>query len=197
MAIEIHLPDIGTDSAEVTEVLVNIGDRIEIDTPLISVEGDKAAMEIPSPKCGTITEIKIAVGDSVSTGTLVLMIEPDKSDSTTSNDSTNQEEKKLEETVITSKKIPLPDVGSDEVTVTEIHVAVGDEIEIEKPIISVEGDKAAMEIPSPYSGKIIEINVAVGDSIGTGTTVSVMEITELPNKKKTKLITPSTPSKKQ
>ena len=54
MAIEIHLPDIGTDSAEVTEVLVNIGDRIEIDTPLISVEGDKAAMEIPSPKCGLL-----------------------------------------------------------------------------------------------------------------------------------------------
>ena len=67
MAIEIHLPDIGADSADVTEILVNVGDAIEVDSPLISVEGDKAAMEVPSPKAGTVTEIKVAVGDSIST----------------------------------------------------------------------------------------------------------------------------------
>ena len=67
MAIEIHLPDIGADSADVTEILVNVGDAIEVDSPLISVEGDKAAMEVPSPNAGTVTEIKVAVGDSIST----------------------------------------------------------------------------------------------------------------------------------
>ena len=56
MAIEIHLPDIGADSADVTEILVNVGDAIEVDSPLISVEGDKAAMEVPSPNAGTVTE---------------------------------------------------------------------------------------------------------------------------------------------
>ena len=71
MAIEIHLPDIGTDAADVTEILVSIDEKIEVDTPLISVEGDKAAMEIPSPNSGTVKEIKLAVGDSVSTGTLI------------------------------------------------------------------------------------------------------------------------------
>ena len=80
MAIEIHLPDIGADSADVTEILVNVGDAIEVDSPLISVEGDKAAMEVPSPKAGTVTEIKVAVGDSISTGTLVLMLDPAEGD---------------------------------------------------------------------------------------------------------------------
>ena len=80
MAIEIHLPDIGADSADVTEILVNVGDSIAVDTPLISVEGDKAAMEVPSPKAGTVTEINIAVGDSVSTGTLVLKLDPAEDD---------------------------------------------------------------------------------------------------------------------
>ena len=61
MAIEIHLPDIGADSADVTEILVNVGDAIEVDSPLISVEGDKAAMEVPSPNAGTVTEIMISV----------------------------------------------------------------------------------------------------------------------------------------
>jgi len=91
--------------------------------------------------------------------------------------------------VIVEKEVALPDVGTDEVNVTDVHVALGDEIEEEQPIISVEGDKAAMEVPSPYKGKIIEIKVATGDSVGTSMPLLVMEVTELPTADK-----PSTPA---
>ncbi len=180
MAIEIHLPDIGADSADVTEILVNVGDAIEVDSPLISVEGDKAAMEVPSPKAGTVTEIKLAVGDSVSTGTPILMLDPAEGDAPPAEPEPVTENEKPAEPVIVTKEVALPDVGTDEVNVTDVHVAVGDEIEEEQPIISVEGDKAAMEVPSPHKGKVTEIKVATGDSVGTGTPLLVMEVTELP-----------------
>ena len=180
MAIEIHLPDIGADSADVTEILVNVGDAIEVDSPLISVEGDKAAMEVPSPNAGTVTEIKVAVGDSISTGTLVLMLDPAEGDAPAVEPESTAEEEKPTEPVIVAKEVSLPDVGTDEVNVTDVHVAVGDEIEEEQPIISVEGDKAAMEVPSPHKGKVTEIKVATGDSVGTDTPLLVMEVTELP-----------------
>lgn len=180
MAIEIHLPDIGADSADVTEILVNVGDSIEVDTPLISVEGDKAAMEVPSPKAGTVTEINIAVGDSVSTGTLVLKLDPAEDEAAVPENPPTEEEAKPAEPVIVSKEVALPDVGADEVSVTEVHVVAGDEIEEEQPIISVEGDKAAMEVPSPHKGRVTELKVSAGDSVGTGTPVLTMEVTELP-----------------
>ena len=186
MAIEIHLPDIGTDAADVTEILVSIDEQIEVDTPLISVEGDKAAMEIPSPNSGTVKEIKLAVGDSVSTGTLILMLEPNEEEPTKIEDTTASEEKKANEPKIVSKNILLPDIGSDEVNVTEIHVATGDEVQIEQPIISVEGEKAAMEIPSTHSGKVTEVKVTVGESISTGTLLLIMETVESPDSKKVK-----------
>ena len=194
MAIEIHLPDIGTDAADVTEILVSIGEQVEVDTPLISVEGDKAAMEIPSPKSGTVKEIKIAVGDSVSTDTLILILNPNEEDEPDKIEcQTVQGEKELDKPNIISKELHLPDVGADEVTVTEIHVEVGDQVEIEQPIISVEGDKAAMEIPSTHSGKIIKISVAIGESISSGVKVLVMETVELPDIKKVNSAPSSTP----
>lgn len=196
MAIEIHLPDIGTDAADVTEILVSIDEQIEVDTPLISVEGDKAAMEIPSPNSGTVKEIKLAVGDSVSTGTLILMLEPNEEEPTKIEDTTASEEKKANEPKIVSKNILLPDIGSDEVNVTEIHVATGDEVQIEQPIISVEGEKAAMEIPSTHSGKVTEVKVTVGESISTGTLLLIMETVESPDSKKVKSTASPAPDRK-
>ena len=107
MAIEIHLPDIGTDAADVTEILVSIDEQIEVDTPLISVEGDKAAMEIPSPNSGTVKEIKLAVGDSVSTGTLILMLEPNEEEPTKIEDTTASEEKKANERTKSRRRASL------------------------------------------------------------------------------------------
>ena len=181
MAIEIHLPDIGADAADVTEILVNVGDTIEVDSPIISVEGDKAAMEVPSPKAGTVTELSVAVGDSISTGDLVLMLEPAEGEEPApETDSAQEGQATPAEPVIVSHEVALPDVGSDEVNVTDVHVAAGDEIELEQPIISVEGDKAAMEVPSPHKGKVTEIKVATGDSVGTGALLIVMEVSEQP-----------------
>ena len=94
MLIEIHLPDIGTDAAEVTDILVSIDDQVEVDTPLISVEGDKAAMEIPSPKSGTVSEIKTAIGDTVSTGALILILKPNEENLPKTEEPDNDEKKR-------------------------------------------------------------------------------------------------------
>ena len=188
MAIEIHLPDIGTDSADVTEILVNIGDTIEMDTPIIGVESDKAAMDVPSPKAGTVKEIKIAVGDSISTGTLLLLLDPADDEAIATEADTAEGKQKPAEPVIVLREVSLPDIGTDEVNVTDILVAVGDVIAQEQPIISVEGDKAAMEVPSPHKGKVVETKVSIGDSVSTGAPLIVLEVTEQPD-----IATPSAP----
>lgn len=76
MAIEINVPDIGADAVEVTEIMVKVGDKVEAEQSLITVEGDKASMEVPSPQAGVVKEIKVAVGDTVETGKLIIILTP-------------------------------------------------------------------------------------------------------------------------
>ena len=178
MAVEIHLPDIGSDSADVTEILVKVGDSVDVDTPLISVEGDKAVMDVPSPHKGKVTEIKLAKADSVSTGDLILILDSSECESTKAE--SPEEKEKPAESVIIAKEVCLPDVGTEEVSVTDITVSIGDKIQAEQTIISVEGDKAVMDVPSPYGGKVTSIKVATGDSIATGATLLIIEVTEQP-----------------
>ena len=178
MAIEIHLPDIGSDSADVTDILVKVGDSVDVDTSLISVEGDKAVMDVPSPHKGKVTEIKLAKGDSVSTGDLILILDSSERESTKT--ASLEEKEKPAESVIIAKEVYLPDVGTEEVSVTDITVSIGDKIQAEQTIISVEGDKAVMDVPSPYDGKVTSIKVATGDSIATGATLLIIEVTERP-----------------
>jgi len=177
MSSEIHLPDIGADQAEVTEILVKVGDVVELETPLIAIEGDKAAMEVPSPLAGTVEEIRISVGDEVSTGALILLLDSVESE-------TPQTEVKEPPTDASSvapstedKEVHLPDIGADEVEVTQVIVAVGDSVEADAPLIAVEGDKAAMEVPSPFAGVVKEIKVATGDMLSTGALIMIFEVT--------------------
>jgi pyruvate dehydrogenase E2 component (dihydrolipoamide acetyltransferase) len=185
MAIEIQLPDIGADQAEVTEILVKVGDVVEVETPLIAVEGDKAAMEIPSPRAGSITEIKVDVGDEVATGSLVLLMEPDETDAPaeeTSAETESPENFIQPDPPVSSgpvdKDVLLPEVGADEVEVTEVFVAVGDSIDADSPLIAVEGDKAAMEIPAPFAGVVKEIKVSAGESLSIDALLMVLEVIE-------------------
>ena len=183
MAIEIALPDIGADEAEVTEVLVAVGDAIEEDTPLLTLEGDKAAMEIPSPQAGVVSEIKVQVGDVVTTGTLALLLEgdaPTVAEQTDESSGDPADAPESEASHLIDKEVCLPDVGADEVEVTEILVAEGDLVEVETPLVVVEGDKAAMEVPSPFAGVIKEIKISVGDVLGSAAPMMVFKVAESP-----------------
>ena len=178
MSIEIKVPDIGGDEVEVTEILVSVGDKVEVDQSLLSVEGDKAAMEVPAEQAGTVKEIKVNVGDTVTTGTLVFIFEGEAQDSAAD----SKEAEKTEEAApaassgSSTKEVTVPDIGDDEVEVTEVMVAVGDSVEEEQSILNVEGDKAAMEVPAPFAGTVKEIKVNTGDKVKTGSLVFVFEV---------------------
>lgn len=179
MAIEINVPDIGADEVEVTEILVKVGDKVEVEQSLITVEGDKASMEVPSPEAGVVKEIKVATGDKVETGKLIMIFE--SADGAADAAPAQAEEKKEAEKPAAaaasseSKEVAVPDIGSDEVEVTEILVKVGDSVEAEQSLITVEGDKASMEVPAPFAGTVKEIKIGTGDKVSTGSLIMVFE----------------------
>ncbi|EXU75800.1 pyruvate dehydrogenase complex dihydrolipoyllysine-residue acetyltransferase [Erwinia mallotivora] len=177
MAIEIKVPDIGADEVEVTEILVKVGDKIEAEQSLITVEGDKASMEVPSPEAGVVKEIKIATGDKVETGSLIMIFE--SADGAAAAPAKAEEKKEEAKPAAAgkaeSKEVNVPDIGGDEVEVTEILVKPGDTVEAEQSLITVEGDKASMEVPAPFAGKVKEIKIATGDKVSTGSLIMIFE----------------------
>ncbi|NWA60275.1 pyruvate dehydrogenase complex dihydrolipoyllysine-residue acetyltransferase [Pantoea sp. B9002] len=179
MAIEIKVPDIGADEVEVTEILVKVGDKVEAEQSLITVEGDKASMEVPSPQAGVIKEIKISTGDKVETGSLIMIFDAEGAADAAP---APAEEKKAEAApapaaaaAAVSKEVNVPDIGGDEVEVTEILVKVGDTVTAEQSLITVEGDKASMEVPAPFAGVVKEIKISTGDKVNTGSLIMVFE----------------------
>ncbi|AWK16101.1 pyruvate dehydrogenase complex dihydrolipoyllysine-residue acetyltransferase [Candidatus Williamhamiltonella defendens] len=207
MVIEIKMPDIGTDTPEVIEIMVKVGDVVVPEQTLLCVEGDKASMDIPSPHEGTIKEIKVSVGDKVETGKLIMLFE-------SSTEAVSEKKGKTQAPAPAipaqenTKTVSLPDVGSDELEVTEILVKVGDSVTEEQSLITVEGDKASMEVPAPFSGTVKEIQIKTGDKVKTGSMIMIMnaieKITPAPDQKIQKTadalpeqkpeITPSKPS---
>lgn len=178
MSIEINVPDIGADEVEVTEILVKVGDKVDVEQSLITVEGDKASMEVPSPKAGVVKEIKVATGDKVETGKLIMIF--DDAEGAAEAAPAQAEEKKEDSKPAAaqsaeSKDVNVPDIGDDEVEVTEILVKVGDTVEAEQSLITVEGDKASMEVPAPFAGTVKEIKISTGDKVSTGSMIMVFE----------------------
>lgn len=173
---EVHVPDIGGDEVEVTEIMVAIGDSIEEEQSLITVEGDKASMEVPAPFAGTLKEIKVAAGDKVSTGSLIMVFEVAGSGAPAAAPATVEAPAAAAPAASAAKEVNVPDIGGDEVEVTEIMVAVGDTVEEEQSLITVEGDKASMEVPAPFAGTVKEIKIAAGDKVSTGSLIMVFEV---------------------
>ncbi|HCU0877013.1 TPA: pyruvate dehydrogenase complex dihydrolipoyllysine-residue acetyltransferase [Morganella morganii] len=173
MSIEIHVPDIGSDEVDVTEILVSVGDKVEAEQSLITVEGDKASMEVPSPQAGVVKEIKVAVGDKVSTGSFIMVFE---AEAAAAAPAPAAQAAPAAAAASALKEVHVPDIGGDEVDVTEIMVSVGDTVTEEQSLITVEGDKASMEVPSPMAGVVKEIKVAVGDKVSTGSLIMVFEV---------------------
>lgn len=179
MAIEINVPDIGADEVEITEILVKVGDKVEAEQSLITVEGDKASMEVPSPQAGIVKEIKVSVGDKTETGKLIMIF--DSADGAAAAAPAPAEEKKeaapaAAPAAAAAKEVHVPDIGGDEVEVTEIMVKVGDTVAAEQSLITVEGDKASMEVPAPFAGVVKEIKINTGDKVSTGSLIMVFEV---------------------
>ncbi|HHX8483737.1 TPA: pyruvate dehydrogenase complex dihydrolipoyllysine-residue acetyltransferase [Vibrio diabolicus] len=172
---EVHVPDIGGDEVEVTEIMVAVGDSIEEEQSLLTVEGDKASMEVPAPFAGTLKEIKVAAGDKVSTGSLIMVFETAGSGAPAAPAATEAPAAAAPAASV-AKEVNVPDIGGDEVEVTEIMVAVGDTVEEEQSLITVEGDKASMEVPAPFAGTVKEIKIAAGDKVSTGSLIMVFEV---------------------
>jgi len=185
MTIEIKVPDIGTDEVEVTEILVKVGDVVAADQSLLSVEGDKASMEVPAAVAGTVQEIKVKVGDKVKTGSLIMVFAGDGAGAEAKTDAkaapapaapapaaaASAEVKSAE-----VKEVQVPDIGGDEVEVTEIMVKVGDSVTADQSLLSVEGDKASMEVPAPFAGVVKEIKVQAGSKVKTGSLIMLFEV---------------------
>ena len=203
---EIKVPDLGgADEVEVIEIIVSKGDSVEEEDPILTVESDKASVELPSPGTGKITNISVKVGDKVKEGDVVGTME--MGDAGGEDDAKEQADDKSEQASEAASeaksgdssadkaepskpsakkgggsrketvKVPALD-GFDNVPVIEINVAEGDSIEADDALVTVESDKATMEIPAPYAGKVGKILVSEGDKLSEGDDLLEMTVEE-------------------
>ena len=197
MSIEqIKLPDVGGEEVEIIEISVKVGDSIGEDDTIIVVETEKASMDIPAPFAGTIESLIVKAGDKIKEGDLIatLVTTASASNETVKEvaivtpakivEEVKTEEKTVEvstvsqETTLVIEDIFVPDVGGDEaVDVIEIIASVGDFLNEEDGIITLETEKATMDVPTPISGKLVEILVNAGDKVKTGSLIARIEKT--------------------
>ncbi len=189
--VEVKVPDIGDfDEVGVIELLVKVGDTVKVEQSLVTVESDKASMEIPSSVAGVVKEIKVALGDKVREGSVLVLVEAEGAAAAAPAAAApapvaapvaapapaTAAPVAADAPAGGSVTVEVPDIGDfDEVAVIEVLVKVGDTVKVEQSLITVESDKASMEIPSSQAGVVKEIKVAVGDKVKEGSVVVVVE----------------------
>ncbi|SEL15394.1 pyruvate dehydrogenase complex dihydrolipoyllysine-residue acetyltransferase [Halomonas daqiaonensis] len=195
--VEIKVPDLGgAEEVEIIEVAVSEGDEVAAEDPLITLESDKASMDVPSPHAGKLVSLTVKEGDTVSEGDVIGTmevadvgsgegddeVEPAAESSSAPEDSDTQDEAPAEEQAAGSgeperKEVRVPDLsGSSDVPIIEIAVSAGDEVDEEDPLITLESDKASMDVPSPYKGKLVELTVKEGDTVSEGDLIGYIEV---------------------
>ncbi len=199
--IEVLLPDIGDfHDVEIIEILVSPGDRVEAEDPLLTLESDKASMEIPSPQAGVVGEIKVALGDKINQGDLLMLLEaataepeaaaaaepeappPVEARSSPVVEPTPEPETVSQPTSAAAggepqiREVLLPDIGDfKDVEIIELLVSPGDRVEAEQSLITLESDKATMEIPAPFAGVVKSLAVVIGDKVNRGDRIAELE----------------------
>lgn len=193
---EVFVPDIGGDEVQVIEICASVGDTLAAEESILTVESDKATMDIPAPFAGVLAELKVAVGDKVSEGTLIAMMQ--------AAGTANVQAAPVAQAAAPAPapaapapvqaapapvaaapatgatqvvEVTVPDIGGDtDVSVIEVLVAAGDKIEVDAGLITLETDKATMDVPSPFAGVVKEVKVAVGDKVSQGSLVIMLEV---------------------
>jgi dihydrolipoamide dehydrogenase len=185
--LEVRVPDIGDFSdVPIIEVMVSPGDTVAEEDPLITLESDKATMDVPSPAAGTVGELKVSVGDTVSEGTVILTLAGAGSDGAAAEgaaDSADSKEHVAEPAAAEPAsgdgqtiEVHVPDIGDfSDVPIIEVMVHPGDTVAEEDPLITLESDKATMDVPSPVAGTVRELQVKVGDTVSEGTLILTLE----------------------
>ena len=193
-AIEVKVPDIGDyKDVPVIEVLVKAGDVVEKEQSLVTLESDKATMDVPSPAAGTVKEVKIKLGDAVSEGTLIMLLE--SAGAAKANGAAAAPQAAAPQAAQAAPapapapaapaaapsgggltEVKVPDIGDYEgVPVIEVAVKVGDRVEKEQSLVTLESDKATMDVPSSTAGVVKEIKVKVGDTVSEGSVIVIVE----------------------
>jgi pyruvate dehydrogenase E2 component (dihydrolipoamide acetyltransferase) len=190
--VEVQVPDIGDfDEVTVIELMVKVGDTVKAEQSLITVESDKASMEIPSSTAGVVKEMRVALGDKVKQGSIVLLVEASgvaaavPAAALASVASVAAAPAAVAAAPVTVAAAPaasgpvevrIPDIGDfKDVTVIEVMVKPGDTIRVEQSLITVESDKASMEIPSSHAGVLKELKVKMGDKVNIGDLLAILE----------------------
>lgn len=189
---EVFVPDIGGDEVQVIEICVAVGDTLAAEESILTVESDKATMDIPAPFAGVLAELKVAVGDKVSEGTLIAMMQAAGAAAAAPAPVAAPAQAAPASAPVQAAPAPVatpatgatkvvevtvPDIGGDtDVSVIEVLVAVGDTIEVDSGLITLETDKATMDVPSPFAGVVKDVKVAVGDKVSQGSLVIMLEV---------------------
>ena len=186
----IRVPDIGGGEGEIIELFVKVGDRIEADQSLLTLESDKASMEIPAPKAGVVKSLKVKLGDTLKEGDELLELDvegdaeaaPAEQEQAPAQAAPSAAEQPAAESQAQSagsaepQEVKVPDIGSSaKASIIEVAVKPGDTIEVDQSLITLESDKASMEIPSPAAGVVESVSVKVGDEVGTGDLILVLK----------------------
>ncbi|SAL62405.1 dihydrolipoamide acetyltransferase [Caballeronia terrestris] len=184
-AIEIKVPDIGDFSdIPVIEIHVKAGDTVEKEQSLVTLESDKATMDVPSSAAGTVKEVKVKIGDNVSEGTLIVVLEGGANAGSSAAAPAAAPAKAEAAPAAAAAPasgggtidVKVPDIGDfTDIPVIEIGVKVGDKVEKEQSLITLESDKATMDVPSPAAGTVKELKVKLGDTVSEGTLIVVLE----------------------
>lgn len=188
---EVFVPDIGGDEVQVIEICASVGDTLAAEESILTVESDKATMDIPAPFAGVLAELKVAVGDKVSEGTLIALIQAAGASAQAAAPVAQAAApapapvQAAPAPVVAAPatgatklvEVTVPDIGGDtDVSVIEVLVAAGDKIEVDAGLITLETDKATMDVPSPFAGVVKEVKVAVGDKVSQGSLVIMLEV---------------------
>ncbi|QOW43027.1 MULTISPECIES: 2-oxo acid dehydrogenase subunit E2 [Acinetobacter] len=190
VTVEVKVPDIGVEKALVGEILVQVGDQIDVDQSIVVVESDKATVEVPSTVSGTVASIEIQAGDSVKEGVVILTVATAEAAPAAEQSQAQAEQQPAAQAAPEAKAEPaapasaapagdvevkVPDLGVDKAAVAEILVQVGDTVEKDQSIIVVESDKATVEVPSTAAGVIKAIHVELGQSVSEGIALVTIE----------------------
>ena len=180
--VEVEVPDIGGfGDVPVIEIHIAAGDVVAVDDPLITLESDKATMDIPAPIAGTVSELRVELGDRVSHGSVIMLVEGEAPAGSAPKERIREDAAPAavgpadygsESGVYDEIEVTVPDIGDfHDIPVIEVHVARGDTVVAEDPLITLESDKATMDVPAPAAGRVAEVSVAVGDIVSEGTRI--------------------------